>query len=702
MSSSNFYDFKFQYGATSLLVIYFIYLSQQSKRKLFLQEISKKEWEFIGKNILPMSIMTVKYHIKSQQITLDKINLKANIHLHITSNQEFQQFTRNTIILDHNDNFQDLQICCKQGFFPNLSKSQSVKINNQIQETLEQKLLHTFKQETKQSHQFQDNLIDFFNNKKQKAQTQSAHEKENKNLIYDQSMPKESQFYGLLKQDGRNLKISFSTFTLQNQKNTFCCLLIREVEEQLQENKLSAFQNTKTIQEKIFFESYLYIGEKLQKIVENIQNKEEIKANVFQSYNRMYNIKDCFQILKNQFKMRLENSVISSISLQSLSNQMKIVIQSIQNKKNFQIQFVNCDSQTQINTYIDKLSQMLINLINSSTRENNNYHKKKQIKSNNYYLKLAKNQSSSEYTKDEEIQLEFDQQQQYNQYLRMQLDEASSSIQESYITNQELSLLNKQQQDEVIECKQEQKVVQQDFPAQNDIKIMFELLKGDNPISDIFKITIFQTKQNTTLSHILNILQNLDIQNENSLFEKSSYEQIEWKVNYNIIGNIGPFFNLYAKNLKDEGWEFHFYIFKNAEIIKSKDINKQQIFQNSLYQKNLSMSNQDYFHLNNIDDLKNQIKIYSSNSSIDFKTIEESSQQGRAVAKLEFENVKFNNFLEKESFSLQSSVNQSTIQFQKSTNQSIISPKSQQYQFKTKFMKQNHIIDQLSNKKTKV
>ncbi|KAL4469818.1 hypothetical protein ABPG72_022138 [Tetrahymena utriculariae] len=573
MNSSNLYDCKLQYGATSLLVIFFIYISQQSKRKIFLQEISKREWEFIGKNILPMSIITVKYNKKSEQITLDKINDKAKKQLHISKNQEFQQFTRNTIIVDNNDNFYDVEICSKSGFFTNFSKSQSVKINTQQQETLEQKLLQTLKKEIKQPQQFKGNLIDFFQKKYQKAQTQINNEKADKSLTSSQNIPKQSKFYGLLKKDNQTFQISFSTYTLQNQKSTFCCLLFGEAQEQLHENKLSHQQNTRTIQEKMFFESCLYIGDKLQNIVENISNQEAIKANIFQSYNRMYNFKDYFQILKNRFKMRLESSVISSISQQSVN----------------EIQQYNNDN-----------------------------------------LQSVKNHSF-EQNKNEEIPFEFHQQQQNNQYLKVQFEEMCkySSIQENSVANQEFQSLKKQQLDNITENEQEQKL----------------------------------------------------------------------KVSYNIIGNIGPFYNLYAKYFAGQACEFHFYIFKNAEIVKGKDLNKQQIFQNSLYQKHLSISNLEYFHLNNMEDLKNQINKSSSNSLNDIKINEESYQQGNALAKLEFQFMKFNSFLDKESFSIQSSVNQYTIQFLKSMYKSIISPKNHQYQFKTKFMKQSKKTDDLSPEK---
>ncbi|EAS02666.2 hypothetical protein TTHERM_00579100 (macronuclear) [Tetrahymena thermophila SB210] len=334
----------------------------------------------------------------------------------------------------------------------------------------------------------------------------------------------------------------------------------------------------------------------------------------------------------------------------------------------------------------------------------NQYQKKSAIFHyiNNNKKQLVENQSS-EQTNYDEIEFEFHQKQQSIQNLKIyQPDICKCNIQEISATNQEFQIQQKQQQDKVIECEQEQKCVQQKDTSTlnlNDIELSFELLKGENAISDILKIKISQTKSDASLHDILNILQNIEIQNVNSISDKSNQEQIEWKVNYNIIGNIGPFYNLYARKSPDQAYEFHFYIFKNAEIIKSKDLNKQQIFQNSLYQKHLSVSNLEYFHLNNIDDLKNQINKQSSNCSIDIKTNEESSHQGRDLVKLEFQNIKCNSFLEKDSFSLQSSVNQSMIPFQKSTYSSIVSSNNYKYQFKTKFIKQNNKTDDLYTEK---
>ncbi|KAL4481487.1 hypothetical protein ABPG74_007576 [Tetrahymena malaccensis] len=120
-----------------------------------------------------------------------------------------------------------------------------------------------------------------------------------------------------------------------------------------------------------------------------------------------------------------------------------------------------------------------------------------------------------------------------------------------------------------------------------DVNINIELIKGENQQSNIFKISVQDKGSGMRSSNLIQILE--IIANKNTVFN-SDYQ------NYNFIG-----------------W-------KDIDILNQTQINsKIKLFQNSQFQEYLQESNQNYYHVNNIEFLKENIKQNKKNSKIRMK-----------------------------------------------------------------------------------
>ncbi|EAS05946.2 hypothetical protein TTHERM_00790930 (macronuclear) [Tetrahymena thermophila SB210] len=153
-----------------------------------------------------------------------------------------------------------------------------------------------------------------------------------------------------------------------------------------------------------------------------------------------------------------------------------------------------------------------------------------------------------------------------------------------------------------------------------EVNINIELIKGENQFSNIFKISVCDKGQGMSNSSIIQILE--IIANKNSVFNSDyqNYNFIGWKVNHQIIGKMGPFYSFYVKSEKNQGLEYHFYIFQDIDILNQTQLNSEvKLFENNQFQEYILDSNQNYYHVNNIEFLRENIKQTKKNSKIRMK-----------------------------------------------------------------------------------
>ncbi|KAL4488894.1 hypothetical protein ABPG72_005681 [Tetrahymena utriculariae] len=111
--SPQIYAYKYEYGAFTLFILFFIYLIQKNKREIFLLREYEKDWVQIVKKGLSSSIITVKYDQKDNSISPDMINEQAKKLLQLTTPQDFKDFSRRTVILERFEDHEEQESISK-------------------------------------------------------------------------------------------------------------------------------------------------------------------------------------------------------------------------------------------------------------------------------------------------------------------------------------------------------------------------------------------------------------------------------------------------------------------------------------------------------------------------------------------------------------------------------------------------------------
>ncbi|KAL4488892.1 hypothetical protein ABPG72_005679 [Tetrahymena utriculariae] len=168
----------------------------------------------------------------------------------------------------------------------------------------------------------------------------------------------------------------------------------------------------------------------------------------------------------------------------------------------------------------------------------------------------------------------------------------------------------------------DQTSINQNSSLLKDVVIQFELIKGESEESNIFKIKIIDYGKVLNHQRLLKLLQMIGTKNPAYNPQYQNFGYLGWKINYHIIGNIGLFYNFFVQSSENQGLEYHFYIFQNINILYQNDQKQAKIFSNNLFQENLEKSNQNYFHINNLNDqlMKIQKQSEENNSNIKFIT----------------------------------------------------------------------------------
>ncbi|KAL4466149.1 hypothetical protein ABPG72_000695 [Tetrahymena utriculariae] len=438
------------------------------------------------------------------------------------------------------------------------------------------------------------------------------------NKFQDRKNQIQEMFYGSFKQEEMQIDkiISVKASPYQNQTDFLCCLVI---EEQTNNQKIKALEIINKTFETNFLQFCLYLGDKLQNIIFNIYNEQIIKANIYQCYNKIYNYKDHALIVKNQFKFKINNCRIQQISLEEFKSLIQSRFLNKINELDIKFSSKNCDFSTQIYTCVDKLNQIITNLIENSLKfqkmelqttyydqsANTSYRSRCFSSQLNSQTKRIEQDSNNKDSVLSNFLIDF------NEYA------ANKSVFKSDQSGNKFEILNSSRNDisglEILQ-------VQETILNKTDVNINIELIKGENKYSNIFKISVCDRGQGMSNQNIIQILE--IIANKNSVFNSDyqNYNFIGWKVNHQIIGKIGPFYSFYVKSDKNQGLEYHFYIFQDIDILNQTQNNSQiKLFQNSQFQEYLQESNQNYYHVNNIEFLKENVKQNSKNSKIRMK-----------------------------------------------------------------------------------
>ncbi|EAR97205.2 hypothetical protein TTHERM_00482380 (macronuclear) [Tetrahymena thermophila SB210] len=143
----------------------------------------------------------------------------------------------------------------------------------------------------------------------------------------------------------------------------------------------------------------------------------------------------------------------------------------------------------------------------------------------------------------------------------------------------------------------------------NQIKIQFELLFGEQEVSNIIKITVKDHGIGMSLDKILKMLEILNTKNIDFSSQYLNNSFLGWKVNYHIIGNLGPFYNFFIQSQENQGLEYHFYIFQDIKILKESNLQQKMVFKNHQFDISLQQSNKNFYNIHRIDELQDQENI---------------------------------------------------------------------------------------------
>ncbi|EAS05937.2 transmembrane protein, putative (macronuclear) [Tetrahymena thermophila SB210] len=580
--SPNFYFLKYQFGASQLFVLFMQYTTQKNQRENFLLRDSEREWSKIVKKVVNSSIITVKYDQKNNQLKLDMINDQTKKILNLSNSEDFKSFSRKTIVFDR---FQDYQEDDPNSSFEERNKAFSLlEINKQTQKnTLENRIISTIKQ-----------YISYKINNNDQEQNQVEYspeiiKKPTRMSVFtptSQFNPEKKVadlFYAVYKTDDNQeeKRISIKATAYQNQTEYHCCLVINEETNRL---KTQCLEKINQSLQSSLFEFCIYTGDKLQNIMKNISKESIIRANISQCFNFLYNYKDHANTIKNQFKMKFDNFNISQQSLEQIENQIYLRYLNKIDEIQLKFQLINCNHDTQITTYTDQFLQCLMNLIENSIKFQQNNIKCSSYNQNSCRTQISLNEINS------------------NRHLKSR--KYSPSFSPRFLKQINFQEEEKQEQ---ANLNINELLSQNSNSKGNEIIISLELIEGDNEKSNIFKVTVQDSGKGMSINKIQQTLEIIGTKSPAFNFNYQSYKQIGWKVNHQIIGKLGPFYNFFVLSEINKGLVFHFYIFQDVDILLNKDFKQLKLFQNQLFQKYLEESKKTYYHIDNIQELRQSI-----------------------------------------------------------------------------------------------
>ncbi|EWS71401.1 hypothetical protein TTHERM_000790839 (macronuclear) [Tetrahymena thermophila SB210] len=555
------------------------YENQKNFRSTFLLRDGEREWTQIIKKGLLQNIITVQYNIKNNEIKLDLINQQAQKQFNIYNQQQFTAFSRKVHIYDQISDYQQSPKPLDQKkIIGNLSVSQH-------RNTLENKIITLIQQYMLQK---KDKACAKLINKQNEAKQYKNQNPKNKQVstscIQDQDNQTNYLFYGVYRTSEENAEqiISIKVTVYRFKTQYSCCLVLSEKTKKI---KIKSLEEINFGLQNNIFQLCKFTGEKLQSILINVQNQNFVKAVISQGLNQIYNYRDHANVLKNQFKIKFENLPISQISLDQFQQCISQRYFDKANEIDLRFQFQNCNTSNFINTYVEYFYQAIMNLIDNSIKHQNNNGPNTPRKS--YY-------GQNHVLEKSELKIRKSKYIQKSPQTKKQIDDSKN--------NNFLSCRNKQEETQT----------QKTLVSIKEIIISLELLKGENEQSNIFKVSVTDQGKGMSLEDLIYILEIVGTQNPVYKPDYQNYSFLGWKNNLQIIGKLGPFYNFYIKRNINQGLEYHFYIYQNIDILNNSEQKQCKVFQNSLFDKSLIESNNEYFHINNLSELKERRNLFNS------------------------------------------------------------------------------------------
>ncbi|EAR98342.2 transmembrane protein, putative (macronuclear) [Tetrahymena thermophila SB210] len=619
--SKNIYAFKYQYGAFMIFILYAVYIIQRDRRQIFLHQNSQKEWSQIVKQVLSSSIITVQYDQKNNLIELDMINNQAKKMLQINDSNEFKIFSRQTLAVDRlQDYSSDFQESKTSEIGDIIQNKNNMWMSNVQKNTVENRIISLIKEYIEKKHKKQKSSQQKYNQKySMSGKKEFKNEGDNNTHIQFEEQTQDF-FYGIYKKNdcSKDQVFSIKVSAYQNFTSYYCCLVIeRETEKQ----KIQALKKINSSLEKCFFQLFINIGDKLQNISNNLQNKDVINSNILQSYNQMYNYKDHALIIKNEFKLLNGSQLVQNCSLGKFNDIIKRSFLNKLKEVKLNFSYVNCDENTEMCTQSNKLRQILMNLIENSIKFFNEQTTSKRKYS--YLQNIFKRKKNFTLDNQKTININSKQLEQNN---ANQINKSDNLTTTTKNIQQDFNLdLNQSYAYQITSQYNSQlKILQLNEQNQSQVNISFQLIKGENAKSNIIKISVLDNSGGISLKKLYTLLELIGTKNPAFNSKYLNYNFIGWKVNYHIIGNLGPFFNFFVRTLQNQGLEYHFYIFQNIEILFEKDQKYQTVFSNNAFQENMENSHQEYYHIQNYTNLKQYLCENQMNHSKKIKRMQTS------------------------------------------------------------------------------
>ncbi|EAR97213.2 hypothetical protein TTHERM_00483450 (macronuclear) [Tetrahymena thermophila SB210] len=457
------------------------------------------------------------------------INDQAKRLLEINNPEDFKVFSRKSLIYNLIEDCGEYQVnehYIQQGIFDQLKFAKKDEIQKN---SLENKLIQIFKKSlsSNQKNMKNSNLLkEKYSQIQQKRLSLNANNGTTKNYSED-------SFYALYqKSEGQTFqKLSIKASTFQNQTDCYCCLVIEEMNDSQRHNIL---QNVARDNKQNFFEFCLYLGDLKNKIIQGFANKvKEIDIQI--SYIKC----DPYTLINTQ-----------------ADKLMQLIINLIENSIQFQTrEKVQNSFQKNINEFSQIIMQnQIIEKENLSNQKSNSNQCEKVFISNNLGLNLNSQLLNQQKIK-QEVQI---QEEDSKSIFKMQYPNSSNNFDEFY------------QQNKILDS--------------NQVEIKFELLIGEQELSNVIKVTVKDYGIGASLSKILKMLEILNTKNTDFSSEYQNNSFLGWKINYHIIGNLGPFYNFFVKSQED--------------------------------QLSLEQSNKSFYNINRIDELKELVKRSSNISNL--------------------------------------------------------------------------------------
>ncbi|KAL4441776.1 hypothetical protein ABPG74_008773 [Tetrahymena malaccensis] len=367
-----------------------IYEEDKNKRQDFLLRRKDEEWNKIIKNVLPTNFIIAKYNQKESRVELEQANKKANRELGITNNDNFQKFTKSTLVQNNEiiQNEKDLNRILKgmhqipisgqcipnQGHPPG-GMQRDFTLYQLIRQKIEQETINSKRKMVNQKNtnvlNNLDGIIETINDviqvntsgRQKKRSIQSASNQNINQNTNTQNTKKVSEYIGTYRPNGfdvdKKLLIRVSTFSLSE---VFAVITIENEtyrEKYIKQIKFSTFlEKIFSFQLKKFKESYLVVLNELNRI----NNQSVLNQLLYHNVKCMNRVNSYLQYFEFKNSSKHEFSVTEF----SLTAEMYKILRSLKHYivgKRIRTYYENTTNQDKISTDEERLQQIFFMIL---------------------------------------------------------------------------------------------------------------------------------------------------------------------------------------------------------------------------------------------------------------------------------------------------------------------------------------------------